>query len=101
MSEVLRFSASNTCAVTVTTSRTSSPFSQFTFCTFSITAFFSLCFLCSCFWLAGQATCNWELVLASRAFSGGFDCVLGALGFLLPPCAFFRLSFLLCGRARG
>ena len=41
----------------------------------------------------GQATCDWELVLVSRAFSGGFDCVLGALGFLLPPTPFVGCRF--------
>ena len=99
MSEVLRFFAINSHVVTVTASRTSSPFSQFTLNTFSISAF-SLCLLCGCFWFAGQATYVWELVLVSRAFSGGFDRVLG-LGFLLPPCAFCGLLILLCGKAKG
>ena len=49
----------------------------------------------------GQATCDWESVLVSRAFSGGFDCVLGALGFLLPPYAFCGLPILLWGRVKG
>ena len=39
--------------------------------------------------------------MVSRAFSGGFDRVLGALGFLLPPCAFCGLPILLYGRAKG
>ena len=49
----------------------------------------------------GQATCDWELVLVSRAFSGGFDRVLGALGFLMSPYAFYGLPILVCGRAKG
>ena len=81
--------------------RTSSPFFQFTLGTFSIPTFSSLCLLCGCFWLIGQTTCDWESVLVSRAFSGGFDRVLGALGFLLPPCAFCGLPILLCDRANG
>ena len=89
VSEVLGFSASNTRVVTVTALRTLSPFFHFTLGTFSIPVFSSLCLLCGCFWLVGQATCDWESVLVSMAFSGGFDRVLGALGFLLPPCAFW------------
>ena len=41
------------------------------------------------------------LILVSKAFSGGFDRVLGALGFLLPPCAFCGLPILLCGKTKG
>ena len=88
MSEVLGFSASNTYAVMVTASRTSSPFSQFTLGTFSTPAFSSLCLFCGCFWLVGQVTCNWGSVLVFGAFSGDSGCVLGALGFLLPPAPF-------------
>ena len=101
MSQAQWFSASNTRAMTVTALRTSSPFFQFTLSTFSIPAFSSLCFLCGCFWLVGQATCDWELVLVSRAFSGVFDHVLGVLRFLLPPYAFCGLPILVCGRAKG
>ena len=38
--------------------------------------------------------------MVSRAFSGGFDRVLGALGFLLPPCTFCGLPILLWGRVK-
>ena len=86
--------------MTVTASWTSSPFSQFTLGTFSIPAF-SLCLLCGYFQLVGQTTCDWGSILVSRAFSGGFDHVLGALGFLLPSCAFCGLPILVCGRAKG
>ena len=40
-------------------------------------------------------------MLVFRAFSGGFDCILGALGFLLPPCAFCGLLILLWGSVKG
>ena len=76
-------------------------FSSFTLDTFAILAFSSLCLLCGCFWLAGQVSCDWGSILVSRAFSGGFDHVLGALGFLLPPCTFCGLPILLCGKAKG
>ena len=39
-------------------------------------------------------------VLVSRAFSEGFDHVLGALGFLLPPYTFCGLPILLCGKTK-
>ena len=39
--------------------------------------------------------------MVSRAFSGGFDRVLGALGFLLPPYALCGLPILVCARAKG
>ena len=48
-----------------------------------------------------QATCNWGSILVFGAFSGGFDCVLGALGFLLPPCVFCGLPILLWGKVKG
>ena len=101
MSEVLGFSASNTCVVTVTASRTSSSFSILR----SLRSLFlpspRCVFFVVIFGLFGQATCDWESVLVSKAFSGGFDRVLGALGFLLPPCAFCGLPILVCGRAKG
>ena len=52
------------------------------------------------FGLFGQATCDWESVLVSKAFFGGFDRVLGALGFLLPPYTFCGLPILLCDKTK-
>ena len=74
--------------MTVTTSWSSSPFSQFTLGTFSILAFSSLCLFCGCFWLVGQVTYDWGLVLVFKAFSGDSGFVLAVLGFLLPLAPF-------------
>ncbi|KAL6332490.1 hypothetical protein AAG906_008521 [Vitis piasezkii] len=41
------------------------------------------------------------LPVYARDFSGGFGFVLGALGFLLPPCTVCGLPILLWGRAAG
>ena len=50
--------------------------------------------------LFGQATCDWGSVLVFRVFSGDSGCVLGVLGFLLPPCTFCGLPILLWGRVK-
>ena len=51
--------------------------------------------------LLGNLLYDWGSILVFRAFSGGFDRVLGALGFLLPPCAFCGLLILLWGSVKG
>ncbi|KAL6332072.1 hypothetical protein AAG906_020751 [Vitis piasezkii] len=71
VSEVLGFSASNTRVRDGDCIADFISIFPFTLGTFSIPAFSSLCLLCGCFWLIGQATCDWESVLVSRAFSGG------------------------------
>ena len=67
--------------------------------------YFCLVLVCVCFMvvsgLLGNLLYDWGSILVFRAFSGGFDRVLGVLGFLLPPCAFYGLPIFVCGRAKG
>ena len=86
MSEALGFSVCNTRVVTVLVLWFSSPFSQLTFGTFSISVFLFVVFgLFGCVWLAGQVVCDWVSILVSRVFSGGFACVLGVFRVPVAP----------------
>ena len=88
LSEALGFSAGYTRVVTVTALWFSSPFSQFTFSTFSISVFSSLCLV----FLVVSG-------LLGKLFATGCRYWV-CLGFLLPPCTFCGLLILLWGRVK-
>ena len=90
MSKALGFSVGNTHVVTVTALWFSSPFSQFTFGTFSIFVFLFVMFgLFGCAWLAGQVVCDWVSILVSGVFLRGFACVLGVFRIPVAPLYLF------------
>ena len=100
MSEVLGFSASNTRAVKVTASQTSSPFSQITLGTFFIPAFSLLCLF---LWLLLACWASFLRLGVGVGFFKVFSGVLlcfGCVRVSVAPYTFCGLPILLWGRVK-